>query len=84
MYQHVGEQHGYILKGQLQLQIGDELIDLNEGDSYSFPTSIIHNARNVSDQPCRLIWSISPVTIPKDVVVSEPQAQAGRNVAEQN
>ena len=84
MYQHVGEQHGYILKGQLQLQIGDERIELNEGDSYSFPTSILHNARNVTDQPCKLIWSISPVTIPKDVVVSGAQAPAAGNAAEQS
>ncbi len=72
MYQHKGEQHGFILSGELQLQIGDERIELKRGDSYSFPTDIIHNARNVTDQPCQLIWSISPVTIPKDVVVSHP------------
>ncbi|MDJ0631270.1 MAG: XRE family transcriptional regulator [Rhodobacter sp.] len=69
MYQHDGEQHGFILKGELELQIADEKITLREGDSYSFPTDIIHNARNVMDEPCQLVWSISPITIPKDVVV---------------
>ena len=81
MYQHDGEQHGYILKGRLQLQIGDELIELNEGDSYSFPTTILHNARNVTDEACELIWSISPVTIPKDVVVPEPQQRPAGKTA---
>ena len=76
MYQHEGEQHGYILKGELELQIGDEKITLYEGDSYSFPTAIMHNARNNTDQPCQLIWAISPIVIPKDVVVSmEPSQQ---------
>ncbi len=69
MYLHDGEQHGFILKGELELQIADEKITLRQGDSYSFPTDIIHNARNVTDEPCQLIWSISPITIPKDVVV---------------
>ena len=51
--------------------------------SYSFPTDIIHNARNVTERPCQLVWAISPVTIPKDVVVSHwatnttPQAETG-------
>ncbi|NNE78718.1 MAG: helix-turn-helix transcriptional regulator [Silicimonas sp.] len=69
MYQHDGEQHGFILSGELQLQIADEKITLHEGDSYSFPTSILHNAQNVTDNPCQLVWSISPAIIPKDVVV---------------
>lgn len=76
MYQHEGEQHGFILNGELELQIADETITLREGDSYSFPTDIIHNARNVTDAPCQLIWSISPVTIPKDVVVGHWAASA--------
>ncbi len=80
MYQHEGEQHGYILEGELELQIADEKITLREGDSYSFPTEIIHNARNITGAPCRLIWSISPITIPKDVVVdfwaAAPEASA--------
>ena len=78
MYQHEGEQHGVVLKGRLQLQIGEEMIDLEEGDSFSFPTTITHNARNVTDQPCQLIWSISPVTIPRDVVISESRHTASK------
>lgn len=80
MYQHGGEQHGLIIKGEMELQIADELITLREGDSYSFPASIVHNARNVTDQPCTLIWAVSPVVIPRDVVIgvenenAEPQA----------
>ena len=69
IYQHKGEQHGYILEGQLQLQIADEFITLQEGDSFSFPTEIIHNAVNRTDRAAKLIWAISPIVIPKDVVV---------------
>ncbi len=69
IYQHEGEQHGLVLEGTLELQIGDEFITLQEGDSFSFPTEIVHNARNRTDRPARLIWAIAPIVIPKDVVV---------------
>ena len=71
IYQHVGEQHGYVLAGELELRIGDEFITLNEGDSFSFPTEIIHNARNRTDRPAKLIWAIAPIVIPRDVAVQE-------------
>ena len=82
MYQHEGEQHGYVLKGELELQIGEEKVTLHEGDSYSFPTDIIHNARNTTDRPCQLIWAISPIVIPRDVVVS-PSDEAGQEIEHQ-
>lgn len=69
MYQHGGEQHGLVIEGEIELQIGEEIITLREGDSYSFPARIMHNARNRSDRPCRLVWAVSPVIIPRDVVV---------------
>lgn len=70
-YQHEGEQHGLVVKGQIELQIDDEEITLYEGDSYSFPTQIIHKANNVTDQPAQLIWAISPIVFPSDVVVGD-------------
>ncbi len=76
MYQHEGEQHGYILEGELQLQIGSEDVTLREGDSYSFPTEIVHNLRNITDQPCRLIWAITPIVFPGDVVVGDELGRA--------
>ena len=80
IYQHDGEQHGFILQGELELQLEDELITLHEGDSFSFPTEILHNARNRTDRPAKLIWAISPIIIPKDVVVQDaaPQDRAER------
>ncbi len=77
IYQHAGEQHGYILEGELELQLESEFITLQEGDSFSFPTEIIHNARNRTDRPARLIWAIAPIVIPKDVVVGAPPKKQG-------
>ena len=68
LQEHEGEEHGLVLEGELELQIGDELITLRAGDSYSFDARIPHHARNRTDRVCRLIWAVSPVVIPKDVV----------------
>ena len=76
IYQHTGEQHGYVLEGEMELQIADEFITLHEGDSFSFPTEIIHNARNRTDRPAKLIWAIAPIVIPKDVVVTGDDKRA--------
>lgn len=78
IYQHVGEQHGFILEGQLELQLENEFITLQEGDSFSFPTEIIHNARNRTDKPVKLVWAIAPIVIPKDVVVGGPAVRKGQ------
>lgn len=60
-----GEMHGLVLEGQFELTLEDEVITLHRGDSFSFPGHIVHNARNVSDQPARLLWVNSPVIIPE-------------------
>lgn len=67
LQEHEGEEHGLVLEGELEMQIGDELITLRAGDSYSFDARIPHHARNQTDRVCRLIWAVSPVVIPKDV-----------------
>ena len=51
------------------MQIGDEEIVLRQGDSCGFPTSIPHNARNDTDRPCRFLWAISPIVLPKEVIL---------------
>ena len=54
---------------------GDEIITLRQGDSYSFPASVVHNVRNQTDRPARLIWAASPVVIPKDVVANSADGE---------
>lgn len=72
LYKHAGEQHGLIVEGEIELQIDNEFITLREGDSYSFPTEIIHNARNMTDRPAKMVWAMAPIVIPKDTVISPP------------
>jgi len=64
---HEGEQHGFVLEGTLEMQIGDETITLRAGDSYSFDARLPHHASNRTDRVAKLIWAVSPVVIPRDV-----------------
>ncbi len=71
---HDGEQHGVVIKGELELTIGDEVIVLRAGDSYSFDARIPHHGRNRTDQETVLIWGVSPVVIPRHVAQGEADA----------
>lgn len=67
LLKHQGEIHAFLIEGELEVGLGDEVITLHEGDSYSCDASIPHRARNRTGRVARLIWAISPVVIPKDV-----------------
>lgn len=77
MFTRAGEMHGLVLDGTFELTLEDEVITLQAGDSFSFPGKLVHNARNTSDKPARLLWVNSPVIIPKileqQITVAEPR-----------
>lgn len=75
-HRHEGEEHGFVVKGQLELKLGEETITLREGDSYSFDGSTPHSARNTTDEEVILVWAVSPVVIPK--AVEFPDADEGQ------
>lgn len=82
LQKHEGEEHGFILEGELEMRLGEEVITLREGDSYSFDARIPHHARNRTAQICKLVWVVSPVVIPKDVSVkNEPDSEQEEPVA---
>ena len=66
-HRHRGEQHGVVIQGELEMKLGDEVVTLRTGDSYSFEATILHHGRNRSDGETILVWAVSPVVIPKDV-----------------
>ena len=67
MQQHEGEQHGLVVDGTLEMRIHDEVITLNEGDSYSFPANIPHHVFNRTNAPAKLVWAVTPVVIPSQI-----------------
>lgn len=62
-YRFEGEQHAVVLSGEVELRLGDEVIALRAGDSFSYPSSIAHRFRNRRDEEATMVWAMSPVRI---------------------
>lgn len=54
-----GDKGGYVLSGRVELTIGDEIIALDEGDSFQFNSTIPHQIVNRWSEEAKLIWIIN-------------------------
>lgn len=61
-YSHDGEECGVVISGRLLIQIDGVDYELDEGDSFSFPSALKHRYRNPGDDETRVIWCTSPPT----------------------
>jgi len=50
----------YLLDGELEMTIGDDVFTLKAGESYFAPPNIKHRLRNVSDKPARGVTLTTP------------------------
>jgi transcriptional regulator with XRE-family HTH domain len=57
---HEGEECGLILKGRLQVTVGEQMEILRPGDAYYFRSSIPHSFANPGGEPCELISACTP------------------------
>ncbi len=57
---HSGEECLIILEGAMQVQIGEDLIELEKGDSLYFDSSVPHRLYNVQNHECKFYLIISP------------------------
>lgn len=55
-YSSPGEKGGLMLEGTLRLFIGDDVIDVEAGDSFQFDSSIPHHFKNVANATTRVLW----------------------------
>ncbi|PVH28836.1 helix-turn-helix domain-containing protein [Pararhodobacter oceanensis] len=62
-YAFEGEQHAIVLSGEVELRLGDEVIVLRAGDSFSYPATIAHRFRNRRSEEATMVWAMSPVRI---------------------
>lgn len=60
--EHVGEEVGYVLEGELELRLGQESYRIGPGDTFSFQSSTPHGYRNVGKIEARILWVNSPAT----------------------
>ena len=54
-YQHLGEEFIYVLKGKIEVMVGENRNLLGSGDSLHFNSSIVHKLRNLSDEKAELL-----------------------------
>lgn len=57
-WSRLGEKGGLVLQGTFELQVGDQVHTLNEGDSFQFDSSQPHVFRNVGKGQARVLWTI--------------------------
>ena len=62
-YSFEGEQHAIVLTGEVELRLGDEVIVLQAGDSFPYPSMIAHRFRNRTDAEAVMVWAMAPVRI---------------------
>lgn len=60
--EHVGEEAGTVLEGEIELIYGDQSYLIKSGESYLIDTSIPHKFVNKSKEPCKMISAHTPPT----------------------
>jgi quercetin dioxygenase-like cupin family protein len=54
-YRHEGEEFVYVLKGHVEVLVGEQKNLLKRGESLHFNSGVIHKLRNLSDEKAKLI-----------------------------
>lgn len=60
--EHVGEEVGYMLEGEIEITVGSKTYLLGEGDSIFFPSELPHGYRNPGAKVARILWINTPST----------------------
>ena len=55
---HQGYEYGYVLSGEVEVEVGDEVFTLRAGESLGFDSSIPHVLRNVGAEVFEGIWFV--------------------------
>jgi mannose-6-phosphate isomerase-like protein (cupin superfamily) len=51
-----------VLKGSVELTLGEDIFVLDQGDSIEYPTSTPHKTVNIGNEPAEVLWIIAPPT----------------------
>lgn len=60
--EHIGEELGYVLEGQVEITVDGKPHMLFQGDSIFFPSNLPHGYRNPGDQVAKILWINTPPT----------------------
>ena len=59
---HEGQEGGVVLKGRIEVTVGNDVRVLGPGDSYYFDSKLPHRFRNVGGDICEIVSASSPPT----------------------
>ena len=62
VYSHIGEEVGIVLKGELDVWLGDDRYRLRAGDAIYFESILSHRWENHGKRSAEAIWVITPPT----------------------
>ncbi len=60
MLEHIANEGGIVVAGEIEVTVGDQVAILKAGDSYLFNSQEPHRFRNVSDRPATVISACTP------------------------
>jgi mannose-6-phosphate isomerase-like protein (cupin superfamily) len=60
MLTHDAEEGGIIIRGRLEVTVGDQVRVLGPGDAYYFDSRTPHRFRNIGDEECEVVSANSP------------------------
>ena len=60
--EHKGQEFGLVLEGSLELTVDGKSISLEQGDAFSFESSLGHTYRNTAATTARILWVNTPPT----------------------
>ena len=59
-YAHQGEEFGIVLEGNLTLTVDEEIYEVGPMTSFYYSSLLPHSWENKGNEPCRVIWVITP------------------------
>ena len=57
---HEGEEYVLVLKGRMELRLGEDRYILKKGDSFSYPSTTPHLVKNAGRGRLECIWVVTP------------------------
>jgi len=59
-YTHEGVEFGLVIKGKIRVELGDNVYDLEEGDSIYFSSTVPHGVYGVDPEGSEIFWINAP------------------------
>jgi transcriptional regulator with XRE-family HTH domain len=60
MLVHQGEEGGIVIRGEIEVTVGDEVAVLSAGDAYYFESDVPHRFRNPGKEECEVVSVCTP------------------------